>query len=83
MNPKQKLSMVPAGGSRPHTMYYADEIRDVPDTSVQSSSVSEKELRFAEAFINALAGPFRSENFRDEYRAGLRSLIVANCAQMN
>jgi DNA end-binding protein Ku len=58
-----------------HTMYYVDEIRDGPDISVASNSVSEKELRLAEAFINALAGPFRPENFRDEYRAGLESLI--------
>jgi DNA end-binding protein Ku len=58
-----------------HTMYYADEIRDAPDISVESGSVTEKELRLAETFINALAGPFRPENFRDEYRSGLESLI--------
>jgi DNA end-binding protein Ku len=58
-----------------HTMYYQDEIRDPPDISVESSAVSEKELRFAEEFINALAGPFRPEDFRDEYRAGLQSLV--------
>ena len=58
-----------------HTMYYVDEIRDASNPSVESSSVSEKELRLAEAFINALAGPFRPQNFRDEYRASLASLI--------
>ena len=41
-----------------HTMYYVDEIRDASNPSVESSSVSEKELRLAEAFINALAGHF-------------------------
>jgi len=58
-----------------HTMYYTDEIRDAPEISVESGSVPEKELRLAEAFINALAGPFRPENFRDEYRVGLELLI--------
>jgi DNA end-binding protein Ku len=58
-----------------HTIYYADEIRDAPDISVESGSVTEKELRLAETFINALAGPFRPENFRDQHRSGLESLI--------
>ena len=58
-----------------HTMYYVDEIRDGPDISVESTLVSEKELRLAETFISALAAPFRPEKFRDEYRAGLQSLI--------
>jgi DNA end-binding protein Ku len=58
-----------------HTMYYMDEIRDGPDISAASNLVSEKELRLTEVFINALARPFRPENFRDEYRAGLESLI--------
>ncbi|MBV9483598.1 MAG: hypothetical protein JO249_23025 [Acidobacteria bacterium] len=57
-----------------HTMYYTDEIRAVPDT-VQTSALSERELRLAEAYIKALAGPFRPEDFRDEFRASLESLI--------
>jgi len=58
-----------------HTMYYVDEIREGPNIPLDTNSASEKELRLAEAFINALARPFRPENFRDEYRVGLESLI--------
>lgn len=59
-----------------HTMYYLDEIKESPHFAIESSSVSEKELRLAEAFINALAGPFQPELFCDEYRSGLESLIA-------
>jgi DNA end-binding protein Ku len=58
-----------------HTMYYVDEIREAPEAVVDSIEVPEKELRLAETFIRALAGPFQPETFRDEYRAGLESLI--------
>jgi DNA end-binding protein Ku len=58
-----------------HTMYYVDEIRDAPKLSLDTTEVSEKELRLAEAFIRALAGPFHPEDFRDEYRSSLESLI--------
>src|ERR1700682_4890373 len=54
-----------------HTMYYADEIRHVPEVAPQSNLVKDKELQMAKALIEALVGKFRPEQYKDTYRENL------------
>ena len=60
-----------------HTMYYADEIRDVPETAPHSNLVKDKELQMAKALVETLAGDFRPEQYKDTYRENLEKLIAA------
>ena len=60
-----------------HTMYYADEIRDVPEVAPRSTLVKEKELQMAKALIESLVGDFRPEQYKDTYRENLEKLIAA------
>ncbi len=60
-----------------HTMYYADEIRDVPEVAPHSNLVKDKELQMAKALVETLAGDFRPEQYKDTYRENLEKLIAA------
>jgi DNA end-binding protein Ku len=60
-----------------HTMYYADEIRDVPESAPHSNLVNDKELKMAKTLIETLVGAFRPEQYKDTYRENLEKLIAA------
>ena len=60
-----------------HTMYYADEIRDVPEVAPNSKLVKDKELQMAKALIEALVADFKPERYKDTYRENLEKLIAA------
>ncbi|MCL4401132.1 MAG: Ku protein [Acidobacteria bacterium] len=60
-----------------HTMYYADEIRSVQEFRTDTSAVKEKELELAKTLIDALAGEFQPEKYRDTYRENLQKMIDA------
>jgi DNA end-binding protein Ku len=60
-----------------HTMYYADEVRDVPEVTPHSNLVKDKELQMAKALIEALVGDFEPAKFKDTYRENLEKLIAA------
>jgi len=60
-----------------HTMYYADEIREVPEFQAHRNLVKEAELKLAKTLIDSLAGEFKPKQYTDTYRDNLEKLIAA------
>jgi DNA end-binding protein Ku len=60
-----------------HTMYYADEIRRVDEFRTDVSLVKDKELELANTLIESLAGDFKPEKYKDDYRDNLKAMIQA------
>jgi DNA end-binding protein Ku len=60
-----------------HTMYYQHEIRQVDEFRTDLSLVKEKELALATSLIEALAGEFEPEKYKDNYRENLLVMIEA------
>jgi DNA end-binding protein Ku len=60
-----------------HTMYYADEIRQVDEFRTDASQVKEKELTLAKMLIESLIADFEPEKYADAYRANLQKMIEA------
>ena len=60
-----------------HTMYYADEIRKVDEFRTDVSLVKDKELELANTLIESLAGEFKPEQYKDDYRENLKAMIQA------
>src|SRR6185437_1733764 len=58
-----------------HTMFYANEVRRVPEFQVDRSLINEKELRVAEALIEGYAGVFEPEKLKDIYQERIQGLI--------
>jgi DNA end-binding protein Ku len=67
-----------AHGLTIHTMYYADEIRSVSEYGQKDGAEpKEQERKLALQLIESLSAPFEPQNFRDEYRESLKSMISA------
>jgi DNA end-binding protein Ku len=60
-----------------HTMFYADEIRQVDEFHTDTSQVKEKELSLAKMLIESLTAEFEPEKYADTYRANLQKMIQA------
>jgi len=60
-----------------HTMFYADEIRQVDEFSTDTSQVKEKELALAKMLIDSLTAEFEPEKYQDTYRTNLQTMIQA------
>ena len=60
-----------------HTMYYQHEIRQADEFRTDLSLVKEKELALATSLIEALAGEFEPEKYKDNYRENLLRMIEA------
>ena len=60
-----------------HTMYFQHEIRQVDEFRTDLSLVKEKELALATNLIEALAGDFEPEKYKDNYRENLLRMIEA------
>jgi DNA end-binding protein Ku len=60
-----------------HTMYFQHEIRQVDEFRTDLSLVKEKELALATNLIEALAGEFEPEKYKDNYRENLLRMIEA------
>src|SRR6476661_6004024 len=58
-----------------HTMFYADEIRQVEEFHTDTSQVKEKELALAKMLIESLAADFEPNKYTDTYRTNLQKLI--------
>jgi DNA end-binding protein Ku len=59
-----------------HTLYYLNEIHEVPGYGKQSSkSQNRQELSLAEQFAKSLIKPFQPEAFHDDYQQSVRELI--------
>jgi len=60
-----------------HTMYYADEVRQVEEFRTDTSLIKDKELELAKTLIETLEAPFEPEKYKDKYRENLMALIKA------
>ena len=60
-----------------HTMYYNHEIRKVDEFRTDLSLVKEKELALATSLVEALAGEFEPDKYKDTYRENLLQMIEA------
>jgi len=60
-----------------HTMYYADEIRQVEEFRTDTTQVKEKELALAKMLIESLIAEFEPSKYVDNYRLNLQKMIEA------
>lgn len=60
-----------------HTMYYADEVRQVEEFRTDTSLIKDKELDLAKTLIESLAASFEPEKYKDNYRENLMALVKA------
>ncbi|MGH9719822.1 MAG: Ku protein [Bryobacteraceae bacterium] len=60
-----------------HTMYYADEVRQVDEFRTDTSLVKEKELGLAMMLVESLADKFDPSKYKDTYRENLEQMIDA------
>lgn len=60
-----------------HTMFYADEIRQVDEFRTDTSQVKENELALAKMLIESLTAEFEPQKYQDTYRANLQAMIQA------
>ena len=58
------------------TLYYPDEIRD-PGESAAVEEITEQEMEMARALIEMLEEPFDPEQYTDQYREALMTIIEA------
>lgn len=66
------------GGLTLHTMYYANEIREVPEYGRRGDfEVKPQEVKLAEQLVESLATPFEPKKYADAYQARLKELIEA------
>ncbi len=83
MHGREHIMLVRPGkkGLLAHTLYYNDELRAETEFTTDISAVSPKELTLAKSFVEAIAGPFAPEEFKDTYREQLQDLIAAKTAR--
>jgi DNA end-binding protein Ku len=83
MHGREHIMLVRTGkkGLLAHTLYYHDELRAETEFPTDLSSVVPKELALAKTFVEAIAGPFAPEDFRDSYREQLQQLIATKTAR--
>ena len=66
------------GGLTLHTMYYENEIREVPEYGRRGDfEVKPQEIKLAEQLVESLATPFEPKKYHDTYQARLQELIAA------
>ena len=60
-----------------HTMYFADEIREVAEYGHGDGEVNKQELKLAKELIDNLSGHFQPEQYHDKYQEELKALVEA------
>ncbi len=60
-----------------HTIFYVNEIRTANEVEANVVDVAPKELNLAKTFVEAIAGPFAPEEFKDAYQEQVRNLIAS------
>ena len=65
------------GGLALETLLFADEIREREGEGIDESSISDEELQMAFSLIEMLEGPFEPEQYQDQYREALTTVIEA------
>jgi DNA end-binding protein Ku len=63
------------GGLMLHTMYYADEVREVEGFGAPDVELKEAEIKVAHQLIEALAAEWDPEKFHDTFQDNLKNLI--------
>jgi DNA end-binding protein Ku len=58
-----------------HTLYYVDELHKSNIKGAPKNKYSAKEMTLAKSLIESLAGPFKPEQYHDEYRQNVERLI--------
>ena len=61
-----------------HTMFFADEVREVPVGELDDVTLKPKELELARELVNASAEPFEHAAYKDDYRQALLGMIEDN-----
>ena len=70
-----------ANGMTLHTMFYANEIREVAEYGkTNASEPKEAEKKLAEQLIESLAADFDPQKYRDEYQESMKAMIAAKQA---
>jgi len=64
------------GGLMLHTMYYQDEVREMP--AVEPAQIKEAELKVAHQLIQALAGDWDPAKYHDTFEENVKKLIKAH-----
>src|SRR6202030_2445027 len=65
------------GGMMLHTMYYAEEVREVESFGAPDVEIKEAEIKVAHQLIEALAGEWEPEKYHDTFQDNLKKLIEA------
>jgi DNA end-binding protein Ku len=61
-----------------HTMYFANEIRQLPEYGVlESANLKPQEIKLTEQLIESLTEPFKPKQYHNEFQERLRKLIEA------
>ena len=60
-----------------HTMYYADEVREVEDFGTSNVDLKDAEVKVAHQLIEALADKFDPKKYHDTFQENLKKLIQA------
>ncbi len=60
-----------------HTLYYQDEVRATDEFRADTSEAKANELKMAQSLIEAMAGEFDPEKFKDSYRTQITAMIDA------
>ncbi len=64
-----------AGGMMLHTMYYADEVRQVEGFGAPDVELKESEVKVAHQLIEALSADWDPEKYHDTFQDNLKNLI--------
>ncbi|WMJ24347.1 Ku protein [Paludicola sp. MB14-C6] len=79
-NHETLLAIIPReDGMLIQTMYYNDDIKDVPKT-YNKPEISDTELQMAKTLIQSMDTPFNPEEYKDEYQIKLRELLEQKIA---
>jgi DNA end-binding protein Ku len=65
------------GGLMLHTMYYKDEVKEVESFGRPDVELKDAEVKVANQLIEALAGPFEPEKYKDTFEENVKALIKA------
>jgi DNA end-binding protein Ku len=63
------------GGLMLHTMYYAEEVREVESFGAPEVEIKDAEIKVAHQLIEALAGEWDPEKYHDTFQDNLKKLI--------
>jgi len=60
-----------------HTLYFADEVREIPEYGRAGVEVKPEEVKLAKELVENLSTHFKAEKYHDEYKAKLKQLLKA------